>query len=94
MPYAPPKHRPPGWRPAVKRTDPFYGSALWKRLRTAVRQRDRGICQECRNPGWIVDHIIARKDGGPDEMSNLRTLCAVCDNRRHPEKASWQTRGV
>jgi 5-methylcytosine-specific restriction endonuclease McrA len=36
---------------------------------------------------WICDHIIARKDGGADELWNLRTLCTACDARRHIDKA-------
>jgi hypothetical protein len=40
MPTKPPTFRAPGWKPAAKRKqvqDPFYQSALWKRLRAAVR---------------------------------------------------------
>ena len=88
MPYAPPRHRPPGWRPpAPKPTDRFYNSVFWKQLREHVRRRDGGICSECGEPNsWRVDHIIPRTEGGPDEPSNLRLLCMDCDNKRHSEK--------
>lgn len=88
MPYAPPKHRPPGWRRYVPRpADPFYGSTLWKQLRARVRRRDHGICALCGAiNAWLVDHRIPRSEGGPDEEWNLRLLCTTCDNQRHPEK--------
>jgi 5-methylcytosine-specific restriction endonuclease McrA len=88
VPYAPPKHRPPGWRPsAPKPTDPFYGSTLWKHLRERVRRRDRGICSQCGRPeSWTVDHRIPRSLGGADAEWNLRLLCKECDGKRHSEK--------
>jgi len=93
LPYAPPKHRPPGWRPAApKPTNPFYGSTFWQALREHVRQRDRGICARCGDPGArSVDHIIPRELGGMDHPSNLRLLCRKCDNKRHAEKGkAWR----
>lgn len=93
MPFAPPKHRPPGWRArAPKPTDPFYSSVRWKEMRVRVRRRDRGICALCGEPNsWTVDHRIPRKEGGPDEEWNLRLLCTRCDNRWHREKGTaWQ----
>lgn len=93
MPYAPPKHRPPGWRPAPpKPTDPFYGSTFWKQLREFVRRRDRGICAQCGRPNsWRADHVIPRELGGMDDPSNLRLLCTRCDNKRHREKGlAWR----
>jgi 5-methylcytosine-specific restriction endonuclease McrA len=86
MPYAAKKHRPPGWKPYVKPTDPFYSSVFWQQLRERVRRRDRGICVLCGEPGWIIDHIRSRAEGGADHEFNLRTLCADCDARRHAEK--------
>jgi len=93
MPYAPPKHRPPGWHPGPpKGTDPFYGSTLWKQLRERVRRRDHGICARCGAPNsWRVDHIKPRAEGGVDLEWNLRLLCATCDNKRHAEKGKvWR----
>lgn len=98
MPQRPPKHHPPGWRPApAKRAavqDPYYGTAAWKKLRAAALKRDDYQCvglpgDPCRTPdrgrgGRLhVDHIQPRRDGGPDALPNLRTLCPACDNRRH-----------
>ena len=88
MPSMPPRFRPPGWHPRAKKTDPFYGTERWKKLRKFVRERDGGICRKCGlpAPGGPVDHIVARKDGGSDDPSNLRLLCTGCDSRRHSEK--------
>ena len=59
--------------------------------------RDNGKCQDCgvkclskaeakrRNlPHRIVQahHIIARRNGGGDELSNLVTLCVSCHHKR------------
>ncbi|WP_370466049.1 HNH endonuclease [Niveispirillum cyanobacteriorum] len=98
MPQRPDTFRPPGWKPAPAKQpqahDPFYGSAIWKALRSKAKQRDGFQCvglpdRPCRTPNngrggrLIVDHIDPRREGGSDELSNLRTLCPACDNRRH-----------
>ncbi len=99
MPSRPPAHRPMGWKPAPSKRpevqDPFYGSAEWKRLRAACIQRDGGRCvaRDCKTPDrghggrLTADHIVERRKGGPDALTNLRTLCALCDGRRHADKA-------
>jgi 5-methylcytosine-specific restriction endonuclease McrA len=35
----------------------------------------------------IADHIEPRREGGPDELWNLRTLCSFCDGRRHGRRS-------
>ncbi len=93
MPFAPPKHRPPGWRPAAKKpTESFYGSAVWKKTRDRIRYRDGGICARCGKPdSWRVDHITPRAEGGLDVDWNLRLLCDACDAIRHAEKGkAWR----
>lgn len=37
---------------------------------------------------WEADHIRARKEGGLNALSNLRTLCAVCHKRRSARQVS------
>jgi 5-methylcytosine-specific restriction endonuclease McrA len=94
MPTKPPTFRAPGWKPAAKRKqvqDPFYQSPLWKRLRAACLARDGYQCTmaDCPTPDrgrsgvLIADHIKPRREGGADELWNLRTLCPFCDGRRH-----------
>ena len=94
MPTKPPTFRAPGWKPAAKRQqvqDPFYQSPLWRRLRAACLARDGYQCTMagCPTPDrgrggvLIADHIKPRREGGPDELQNLRTLCSFCDGRRH-----------
>jgi len=65
----------------------------WPALRRAALRRDGYRCVWCGADvsGWKaarVDHIVpVRVD--PSRMldlTNLRTLCPTCDNRRHAEK--------
>ena len=95
MPMRPPLYRPPGWRPEPSKRpeiqDRYYGTQAWRRLRTAALERDRFHCTDafCTTPHrgaagrLVVDHIVERRGGGADHLSNLRTLCPACDNRRH-----------
>jgi 5-methylcytosine-specific restriction protein A len=95
MPMRPPTFRPPGWRPAPNKRpeahDPFYGTQAWKRIRAEVLERDGYRCtaSDCSTPSrglggrLIVDHVVERRDGGADHISNLHILCPSCDNRRH-----------
>lgn len=98
MPSRPPLYRPPGWKPApAKRPevqDPYYSSGAWKRLRAACLRRDAFRCtfEHCTTPNrgqdgrLIADHIVPRREGGADDLANLRTLCPACDNRRHGKR--------
>lgn len=54
-------------------------------LRAAIYIRDRAICQKCRTrdlKSWELDHIIPWSAGGPDHSTNLRVLCAPCNQER------------
>jgi 5-methylcytosine-specific restriction endonuclease McrA len=63
-------------------TDPFYKTPAWRRLRAAVIKRSRGRCEVpgCTDRGVVVNHVVSRRRGGPDTMSNLRHLCRAHDN--------------
>jgi 5-methylcytosine-specific restriction endonuclease McrA len=51
--------------------------------RRLVLNRDNYRCTECGETRDLqVHHIVPRQLGGPDEPSNLVTLCAAC-HRRH-----------
>nr|DAH90192.1 MAG TPA: HNH endonuclease [Caudoviricetes sp.] len=72
----------------------FYCSGDWRRVREQVLQRDNKECQWCKTEGKVttvktatleVDHI-KELEYYPElalEMSNLRTLCHDCHNKRH-----------
>lgn len=76
----------------------FYSSKEWKALRQLARDRDNQECQDCKATGKVftandsdkrkkleVDHIKELKDY-PElclELSNLRTLCVRCHNKKH-----------
>ena len=82
-----------------KKSDPFYHSKEWKRIRQVALMRDGGMCQDCMDrmrDGYgikprratMVHHIIPREER-PDlalKLENLRSLCDECHNREHPEK--------
>lgn len=46
--------------------------ANWPAIRQAVIARDRGICQQCGDPGTDVDHIHGKHD---HRLENLQLLC-------------------
>lgn len=66
----------------------FYWSAKWRRLRDWYRAL-HPLCEECEKRGLtvqadLVDHILSIEEGGdPMAVSNLRSLCHSCHNKRH-----------
>jgi 5-methylcytosine-specific restriction enzyme A len=58
----------------------------WKRTRRLVLARDRYRCTlelpGCGGRATEADHIIPRRYGGGDELSNLRAACRSCNARR------------
>lgn len=83
---------------AYKGSDPFLHTEAWKRVRAERLRMDHGMCCDCmeryraggRKPrrAEMVHHVLTREDR-PDlalEISNLRSLCNICHNKRHPEK--------
>ena len=68
----------------------YYQTAEWRRLRKVVIERDKGLCQECgAENARQVAHIIARRQGGPDEPHNLRLLCDSCHSRETALDQGW-----
>lgn len=64
-----------------------YRTKAWTQIREHIIARDGMECRECgrvcigkRNAH--VDHIVSVVDGGTDDESNLRLLCASCHSRR------------
>jgi hypothetical protein len=61
----------------------------WRKLRSAVLKRDP-ICRICGvRRSTRADHWpIARADGGPDTLDNLRGICEPCDRPRVAAQAA------
>lgn len=85
-------------RKRYKESDPFYHSDPWKAARWARLEKDNFTCCDCMErylvtgekprAATMVHHVIPRSER-PDlelEIDNLRSLCSICHNRRHPEK--------
>jgi 5-methylcytosine-specific restriction endonuclease McrA len=64
-------------------TDPFYFTAEWKMARRIRLEMDDFTCTvpHCGEPATVVDHIISRRQGGSDDVSNLRSLCSLHDRQ-------------
>ncbi len=98
MAMKPPVHDPhPGQPKAcnLKRGDPFYCSARWRRLRRLVLNR-QPVCLDPFNrhvgpePATEVDHIVPRLEA-PElayTLSNLRGRCRRCHSTVSA-KARW-----
>lgn len=70
-------------------------SPAWRRLRRMVLNRDRNTCQACRvchpyGRRLTVHHIVSRRDGGNDALSNLIALCEACHNLTEGEGMNRQ----
>lgn len=65
-----------------------YGTPSWRKIRAKVLERDESKCRECgavcSSPELDVHHLVPRSLGGPDELSNLVTLCDGCHAGHHP----------
>jgi 5-methylcytosine-specific restriction enzyme A len=98
MPFAPPKHRPPGMKPEAQRRREYdkahrerkmaANDAAWKRCRALFLQRHPrciGVFgRACGAPATDVDHVLSVRDR-PDlrlQWENLRPLCKSCHSRR------------
>ncbi|MFB8190361.1 HNH endonuclease [Microbacterium sp. NPDC055988] len=57
------------------------GRKLTTRIRTEIRLRDQGQCQQCGKPGVEVDHIA----GNSDDPKNLQLLCLDCHHAKTAE---------
>ena len=77
----------------------FYHSAPWKAARKARLEIDGGMCVECmaefyrgerRHPkrAVMVHHVqpITERPDLALDLDNMRSLCDMHHNRKHPEK--------
>lgn len=59
-----------------------------KKKRVAASQKWHcSICKEILDETYEVDHIIALKDGGSNEIDNLRALCRPCHAKKTAEES-------
>lgn len=71
----------------------------WTRLRSQALARDLGMCKKCGARASDVDHVIALKAGGTNDLWNLQSLCGDCHDEKSygaPAPASrrrWRGRG-
>lgn len=73
-----------------KKTQTFYDSHEWKKIRKVVLSRDLGLCIMCKNEGVIsyadiVHHIVELKEDSSKslDINNLISLCNGCHNKIH-----------
>lgn len=84
------KENNPNWRGGTTE-DYFYQTEEWKKLALETWTRDKFICQRCKTRVAkgvkpCAHHIIPRRLGGEDILSNLITLCQSCHTR-----TEWET---
>jgi 5-methylcytosine-specific restriction enzyme A len=57
-----------------------------REVRKYVFQRDKYQCQSCgitdTETKLSIDHIIPLASGGSNDMSNLHTLCIICNRQK------------
>lgn len=47
-------------------------------IKLQVKRKAAFRCCRCQNIGVEVHHIVAERDGGPDDIENAAPLCAKC----------------
>ena len=61
-----------------------------KAVERAVRERDRGICQQCgrRAEHMELDHITPHSKGAPATVENIQLLCRTCNLAKRNKTAT------
>jgi 5-methylcytosine-specific restriction endonuclease McrA len=66
-------------------------------VRQQVRERAGQRCEYCRLPErfsfqpYQIDHVVARKHGGTDDITNLAWAWANCNNAKGSDQGSFDT---
>ena len=73
-----------------EKTNRFYKSVEWQRVRSVAFMRDNGLCQRCKSKGMIerarvVHHIEEVKADWSKrlDLDNLESVCHKCHNKHH-----------
>jgi 5-methylcytosine-specific restriction enzyme A len=78
------KHKPEPWAGGRRRKLMGISGGKWETLRRKVLARDMGICYLCNQFGAEqVDHLVEVADGGTNNLTNLASCHAPCDERKH-----------
>ncbi len=82
--------------PTLKGSQYQDPTRLDENLRTACLMRDGYQCQQCAKKGIRLQahHVIFRKHGGKDTLTNLLTLCESCHHKLHEGKITLEITGV
>lgn len=80
--------RHPFWKGGLTPVEKlFYQRAPWRKISMAAKQRDGLTCRRCGKQFPIrklrAHHILARTQGGADNLDNLITYCNPCHRRVH-----------
>jgi 5-methylcytosine-specific restriction endonuclease McrA len=59
--------------------DPYYETIEWRVLRFDCLLRDKHTCRYCGDRAHQADHVIPRKKGGADHLTNLVAACSSCN---------------
>lgn len=66
-----------------------YKSAEYARNRQHRYERARGRCEACgihlEAGAWDCDHLVPIRQGGTNDLTNLRILCRPCHKRKTAE---------
>lgn len=72
------------------KTEGFYQSMDWRRLRAMAIARDNYLCQWCLKNGelqraQVVHHVVEVKEDWSKrlDLDNTESLCHACHNRHH-----------
>lgn len=80
---------------AIKKgnVEQFYKYSIWRDKRLEILKRDNYECQRCKDKGGfskaeVVHHIKHLREYPQLALvdDNLKSLCAACHNKVHPEK--------
>lgn len=79
-------------RPSGKSTkESGYCDRTWFAIRRMVLLRDAYSCKSCgrvcsEKQEAQIDHIVPKRSGGTNDISNLQTLCLRCHGRKSREE--------